>query len=162
MNSNIFNFKFLQLQISSTSNLFHFKSLPLKDGDNADTNENSQKCLSVQVPASSNKSPERVDAFGESVSDDLKVKEIIEKKTRNKLYDVFVKTPPRIRTESGRIISGLATPVKRKVSSDMLQDTPSPKQSRTVGHHFISPSFGGGASRQDRALSTSRHLSVGM
>ena len=89
-----------------------------------------------------------VDAFGETVADDLRVKEIIEQKTKNKLYETFIKTPTRISTESGRIISGLMTPSKRKISPDMLQDTPSPKQTRTDRHNFISPSIGGGNSDQ--------------
>ena len=78
------------------------------------------------------------------MADDLRVKEIIEQKTKNKLYETFIKTPTRISTESGRIISGLMTPSKRKISPDMLQDTPSPKQTRTDRHNFISPSIGGG------------------
>ena len=100
-------------------------------------------------PATGSRSDQQVcDAFGESHSDDLIVKEIIESRTRNKLYGTFARTPQRIKTEAGRIISGLLTPTKRKLSPDTQLDTPSPKQHRTEKNSFSTISDGFGVKSQ--------------
>ena len=93
------------------------------------------------VPDSTDNASREPDEFGEDSRKDLEVEEIIKTKTRNKLYSIFISSPARIKTESGRIIAGLVTPSKRKLSPESLQNTPSPKQNRIGNNMFSSPSL---------------------
>ena len=70
------------------------------------------------------------DHFGEDNLDSEEVETIIEEKTRNKLYGIFIANNKKVKTEAGRIISGVMTPTKRKLSPESQQATPSPKINR--------------------------------
>ena len=95
----------------------------------------------VVVPDSTDNASKEPDVFGEDSRNYLEVEEIIMTKTRTKLYSIFISSPARIKTESGRIIAGLVTPSKRKLSPESLQNTPSPKQNRIGNDIFSSPSL---------------------
>ena len=81
------------------------------------------------------------DLFGENHLDPEEVGAIIEEKMKNKLFGIFSANNKKVKTEAGRMISGVKTPTKRKLSPESQQATPSPKLNRLGENVGASPNL---------------------